>query len=152
MTYLLIILVIAIALAPLSHFVPSKRQRELARMREYAAVHGLFVEFRNVPTRERCRQADRDRAGRDTIYYGKRLPPAKNKGEKNRAWWPENGSWRGLELRDSVPSVLACMPPEVLAASLDGSSCGIYWRESGGVEKVEQIRQQLEVWASEARG
>ena len=38
MTYLLIIFVIALALAPLSHFVPSKRQREIARLREYAAV------------------------------------------------------------------------------------------------------------------
>jgi hypothetical protein len=55
LTYLLIILVIAIALAPLSHFVPSKRQREVARMREYAAVNGLFVEFRGVPGADRVR-------------------------------------------------------------------------------------------------
>ena len=48
MTYLLIIFVIALALAPLSHFVPSKRQREIARLREYAAVEleqaGLAIE------------------------------------------------------------------------------------------------------------
>ncbi len=64
MTYLLIIFVIAVALAPLSHFVPSKRQRQIARMREYAAVHGLFVEFRGVPGRDRVRARDRDGAGR----------------------------------------------------------------------------------------
>jgi len=48
-TYLLIIFVIALALAPLSHFVPSKRQRKVVCLREYAAVHGLFVEFRTLP-------------------------------------------------------------------------------------------------------
>ena len=49
LTFLLIVFVIALALAPLGHFVPSKRQRAIARMREYAAVHGLFVEFRDLP-------------------------------------------------------------------------------------------------------
>ncbi len=46
LTYFIIIFVVALALAPLSHFLPSKRQRKVAGMREYAAVHGMFVEFR----------------------------------------------------------------------------------------------------------
>jgi hypothetical protein len=149
LTYLLIILVIAIALAPLSHFVPSKRQREIARMREYAAVHGLFVEFRGVPGQDRVR--DRDRAGRDTIYYGKRLPPAKNKRPKVQAWRCENGSWMGLERRAEVPAALASMPAAVLAASVDEGGCGVYWTEAGDVEQVELIRQGLEAWAEEIR-
>ena len=61
--YLLIVFVIALALAPLSHFVPSKRQRHIARLREYAAVHGLFVEFRSLPG------TARERADGHTIYY-----------------------------------------------------------------------------------
>ena len=149
MTYLLIILVIAIALAPLSHFVPSKRQREIARMREYAAVNGLFVEFRGVPGRDRVRSSDRDGAGRDTIYYGKRIPAAKARAVKTRAWRFENGSWVGLERRAEVPAELASLPAEVLAASVDEGSCGIYWQEAGGVENIELIRRVLEVWAEE---
>ena len=45
----LILFVIALALAPLWHFLPSKGQRKAARMREHAAVQGLFVEFRELP-------------------------------------------------------------------------------------------------------
>lgn len=151
MTYLLIILVIAVALAPLSHFIPSKRQREVARMREYAAINGLFVEFRGVPGRDRVRTSDRDRAGRDTIYYGKRIPAAKTRTRKTQAWRFENGSWTALERRVELPAVLASLPAEVLAASVDEGSCGVYWQEAGGVEKVQLIREVLEVWAGQLR-
>jgi hypothetical protein len=151
LAYLLIILVIAVALAPLSHFVPSKRQREVARMREFAAVNGLFVEFRGVPGRDKVRSSDRDSAGRDTIYYGKRIKPAKAKARKAQAWRFQNGRWMGLERRAEVPAELASMPAEVLAASVDEGSCGVYWQEAGGVEKVAVIRQALEVWAGEMR-
>lgn len=151
MTYLLIVLVIAIALAPLSHFVPSKRQREIARMREYAAVHGMYVEFRAVPGRERGGPRDKDRVGHETIYYGKRLPAARKKARPARAWLQLEAGWVGLERKLPVPPALAGLPPEVLAASVDESSCGIYWRESGPVAKVEQIRQVLESWASDLR-
>lgn len=151
MTYLLIIFVIAVALAPLSHFVPSKRQREIARMREYAAVHGMFVEFRDMPARNSGRNTPRDPAGQETIYYGKRLPPARSKREKAQIWLCESEGWAGLERRDAVPDELQSLPGEVRAASVDAASCGVYWRESGGTAKVEAIRVSLEAWASRLR-
>lgn len=151
MTYLLIAFVIAVALAPLSHFVPSKKQREIARMREYAAVHGMFVEFRRVPGRDSSAPAGRERASQDTIYYGKRLPPAKARRETAMVWLLEADGWMGLERRHKVPAVLSSLEVPVLAASADESSCGVYWRESGGVEAVELIRQVLESWADQLR-
>ena len=120
-------------------------------MREYAAVHGLFVEFRGIPGRDRARSDNRDRAGQETIYYGKRIRPARSKRQKTQAWRFDNGSWAGLERRAAVPPELASMPAEVLAASVDEGSCGVYWRESGGVEKVELIRRVLEAWAGEVQ-
>ena len=79
LSYLIIFFVIALALAPLSHFIPSKAQRKVARLREYAATHGLFVEFRDVPARKgasfTAKPAVRaaDRKNTRTIYYGKRV-------------------------------------------------------------------------------
>ena len=151
MTYLLILFVIAVALAPLSNFVPSKRQREIVRMREYAAVHGMFVEFRDVPGRTNGRSHERDHAGHNTIYYGKRLPPARKKGEKAMAWLCDSEGWLGVERRIPVPRRLADLPGQMLAAGVDENSCGVYWRESGTVEDVELIRQVLEHWAKELR-
>ena len=157
MKYLLIIFVVAIALAPLSHFMPSKRQRQIAKLREYAAVHGLFVEFRSQPGRSQPGSdvggdKSRDRAGHDTIYYGKRLPPSKQKrGQQSGVWLREPGGWVSLERRLPVPAPLQDLPAEILAASVDEGSCGIYWRESGGVELVAQITRTLELWSEELR-
>ncbi len=151
MTYLLIAFVIAVALAPLSHFVPSKRQREIARMREYAAIHGMFVEFRQVPGRNGGGSVKREGALQDTIYYGKRLPPSKGKGESTLIWLLEAGCWVGLQHRGAVPPALQSLAAPVLAASVGEGSCGVYWRESGGVDAVELIRQALESWAGQLR-
>lgn len=149
MTYLLIIFVVAVALAPLSHFVPSRRQREIARLREYAAVHGLFVEFRGLPGA--IAGGTRQAAGGQTIYYGQRLPASRKKSADAQAWLREGESWRALERGTDIPLVLGELPPQVLAASADEHSCGAYWRESGGVEVVEQIRQALEAWSGQLR-
>ena len=76
MEILIILVVVALALAPLTNFIPSQRQRHVARLREYAAVHGLFVEFRDMPGSEVSRLGERQRP-QQLIYYGKRLPPSR---------------------------------------------------------------------------
>jgi hypothetical protein len=141
-TYLLIVLVIALALAPLAHFVPSKRQRKLARMREYAALHGLFVEFRQAPTvaGETC-------ATGQEIYYGKRIPAKHAAQIESAAWVRTAEGWRCVSGRVPPPPSVAELPTDIRAASIDQASCGVYWTESADVESVEQIRQALERWS-----
>ena len=151
MEYLIIILVIAVALAPLSHFVPSKRQRAVARMRETAAVSGLFVEFRQLPARDGSRQ-HAERSNEGIIYYGKRLPPPRGAGSRRGSWLCEEGSWRGAKGTDKPPEILQRLPSPVLAASVDEGSCGIYWRESGGAEELAAIIDTIEHWADSLQG
>lgn len=139
--YLLIVFVIALALAPLGHFVPSKRQREIARMREYAAVHGLFVEFRHLPALNAASVP-----ARDVIYYGKRLPNRRARPVESNAWVRTGQDWQSVERRRPVPALLQELPAEIRAAGVDQSSCGVYWEESSGEAGVEQIRQVLERW------
>ena len=141
MSYLIILFVIALALAPLSHFVPTKQQRKAARMREYAAINGLFVEFREVPARPGA--ASTTRSG-NTIYYGKRLKATGLGPQKRIAWLREGERWVGLSRRDPVPAVLSGFPESVLAASADPDSCGIYWQEQGVEATIDQILLALE--------
>ena len=149
MTYLLIIFIIAVALAPLSHFLPSKRQRRIARMREYAAVHGMFVEFRDLPGGGNRRDRSAGPSGGDIIYYGKRMPPRRGDAVTPGGWVVDQEGWHGLDRRIAVPSALRDLPDTILAASVDGSSCGIYWQEAGAEAQVEQIRGVLEAWSAD---
>jgi hypothetical protein len=148
-TYLLIIFIIALALAPLSHFVPSKRQRKVARLREYAAVHGLFVEFRGLPGAQQGHRPPAVNPGGDIIYYGRRLRPRRGEPVLRASWITDQAGWRSLGRRTPVPDVLGQLPAKILAAGVDEASCGIYWQEAGCEEEVERIRQVLEAWAEQ---
>ncbi len=141
LTYLLILFVIALAIAPLTHFLPSKRQRKVTGLREYAAVHGLFVEFRHAPSRVKV-----SAPLRDVIYYGKRLPTSRAATVESASWTRDPQGWLSVGPRRPLPAPLAELPAEVFAASVDQFSCGVYWRETEGEECVEQIRQILERW------
>ena len=141
MSYLIIVLVIALALAPLSHFIPSKAQRKVARLREYAALSGLYVEFRDVPRSGRSAPAAQTR---NTIYYGKRVRARRGGPEKGIAWLSSGGDWSGISRKDPVPPELTALPDGVLAASADLDSCGIYWNETGEEAQIDQICQVLE--------
>jgi hypothetical protein len=151
MEYLIIILVVALALAPLSHFVPSKRQRAVARMRESAALKGLFVEFRQLPGQSGPDAVRSTRGNEGVIYYGKRLPPARGVSIPRGSWVRLEEDWRSTRGTDTPPESLAGLPVSVLAASVDEGSCGIYWRESGGPEDLAQIIAVIESWAASLR-
>jgi hypothetical protein len=143
--YLLILFIIAVALAPLSHFMPSKRQRQQARMREAAAVNGLFVEFRSLPGSASGRQPAGADSGR-VIYYGKRLPASVKERPRRAAWIRDESGWRPLQAGDLPPVLLQDLPGSVAAASIDEGSCGVYWQEEGGEDEVKVIVGVLEAW------
>jgi len=45
-----------------------------------------------------------------------------------------------------VPAPVEDLSSNYIAASVDQSSCGVYWTESSGEAGVEEIRQILERW------
>ncbi len=148
MEYLIILLVVALAAAPLLHFAPSRQQRRLARLREHAALSGLFVEFRKLPGDLAARHPG---ANGKTIYYGYRLPPPKHGESRSGAWSSAAGSWRALGKETAavapVPAGLADLPASVLAASVDDVSCGVYWLEAGEEQEIDTIASVLKAWA-----
>ncbi|MEZ5567337.1 MAG: hypothetical protein R3E54_03155 [Halioglobus sp.] len=143
LTYLLIAFVLLLAVAPLLHFRPSKRQRALARMREYAVLHGLQVEYRKLPTEQRGRRP----VTGDVIYYGLRLTPDDRRATLKACWIHEGGQWRSSGARVIPPQILNELPESVLVASVDEGGCGVYWTEAGGEAEIEIIREVLTRWA-----
>lgn len=151
MDILIILLVVALAIAPLTNFLPSKRQREVARLREYAAVHGLFVEFRDLPGSDRSRTGEARRP-EQIIYYGKRLPPSRGEPRPRQAWLLGSEGWRGVGHRVPEPACTARLPAGILALSREETSCGIYWKEPGGEPEVQQIVDALDSWREDLQG
>lgn len=143
MIYLLIIFVLALALAPLLHVVPSKYQRRVARLREFAALQGLFVEFRSVPDGTLTAAESLGHSPGKTIYYGLRIPATGRMDRPRAAWVNSDQGWRSLPRGGVVPSALEELPRTVFAASSDEGSCGIYWQEGGEEAEIRQIQQVL---------
>lgn len=148
LSYLLIIFIVFLALAPLTHFLPSKRQRQLARMREAAALDGLYVEFRQLPGPA---QRLPERPG-DMIYYGLRLPAAAADGLQTGHWVRDADDWRAGQRPYRTPEILQDLPLDVLAAGVDSGSCGVYWKESSNEEDVAAISEVLHRWRQQLTG
>ncbi|MEQ8516557.1 MAG: hypothetical protein RIC38_13195 [Chromatocurvus sp.] len=147
-TYVFIAVVVALAVAPLLHFMPTRAQRRQSALRESAALGGLFVEFRDLPGyAPRLERMSRNE--RQVVYYGARLP-ARGEPRRQQSWWRVDDAWRGAPERlRSLPLALDDLPPEVLAASVDDNSCGVYWREAGQAGDVDRIIRCVTAWRAD---
>lgn len=146
MAYGLIVLVVLLALAPLWHFMPTKRQQRQASLRETAALAGLFVEFRDLPLP--ARRLERLSASeRQVLYYGFRLKASRGNSRSTRSWWRSGDNWEAVPRTGDPPAVAVEMPDSVLAIGLSESSCGCYWAEDGESETVQCIAALLHRWA-----
>jgi len=148
MTWFLIGTIVLLALAPLWHFAPSKRQRQQASLREAAALSGLFVEFRDLPLPE-ARRSRLAAAERQVLYYGCRLRPTSKAPLKRLTWYRDADAWTCLQGRQPPPAAVMAMPEVILAAEAGRATCGVYWREEGDVEMVEKLASHLASWRNE---
>ncbi len=132
MIYLLIFVVILVALSPLLSMMPSRRQRELAGLRQAAASAGLFVSL----------EPDREEGGR--VYYGcrrQRGDTVQQTATLRRAdseWVLCSGDWPTERLES-----LSSLPEAVMEVREDGRGVGIFWDERGSVEDVDSIARVL---------
>lgn len=148
-TYIFIAVVVALAVAPLLHFLPTRTQRRQAAFRETAALGGLFVEFRDLPGYA-PRLERMSRSERQVLYYGVRLPAARRGARARQSWWRVDDTWRaGPERLRELPPALRGLPSQVLAASVDNSTCGVYWRESGDAADVQKIIHCVTAWRAD---
>lgn len=147
MQYAIILLGLLLALAPLWHFLPSKRQRHQARLREAAALSGLFVEFRDLPLpAEKLQRLPASE--RQVLYYGYRLPASRKASRKRQAWYREGGEWSSVPPRQTPPALTAELPSVVRAISLSEASLGLFWQEEGDENLVRDMANLLKQWAA----
>jgi hypothetical protein len=143
--YSIIALIVLLALAPLWHFMPTKRQRHQAQLRESAALAGLFVEFRDLPLGPE-RLARLAATERQVLYYGLRLPASRKTTRKRLAWYREREDWNSRPGRLELPPIVAKLPDSILAVGVSEESCGVFWQEQGDESLVREIALLLMQW------
>ncbi|MEP5765595.1 MAG: hypothetical protein ABJ308_13440 [Halieaceae bacterium] len=139
MSYFWVALLIFAALSPLIAMRPSKRQLRIARLREAAALNGLYVELKSMPT------ANSPTA--HVAYYACRRQRADGPGTQAglSMYAREEDGWRAL--RGAWPArnvaLLSQLPASISLVCEDVAGVGVFWDESGSVEDLEPIADTL---------
>ena len=131
MTYLLIIFLIFVALAPLLSMMPSRRQRDLAGLRQAAASSGLYVKLEREDEKEQVFYGCRRQRG-DTAA----LPAALHR--QGEGWVQERGAWPPERI-----ALLSELPPGADRVREDREGIGLYWDEQGNREDVQEFARVL---------
>ena len=132
MTYVLIFVVVLIALSPLLAMRPTRRQRELADLRQAAASAGLFVKL------------DKDGAEPGQVYYGCLRQRGDSATEavtllrSGEGWQAARGQWP-----DQLAGLLDALPEAVMQVRTDSREAGVYWNERGTADDVTAIARVL---------
>jgi len=133
MSYFWIFLIVLVAMSPLIKAMPTRRQRDLANLRQAAANCGLFVQYRNSPLEAKDAP--------QKVYYGRRRSREHPKVGKAAVYARADVGWRALEGAWSEPrlALLDSLPAGVSVASEEIQSAGVIWDERGDLEEVARI-------------
>ena len=141
MVYVLILLGLAVVIAPLVSVMPSKSQRAKAALRDEARGLSFRVSLRPLPAvpPRFLLQVDTELA-----CYERRLPrssPVPNHGESfvcvEGAWWPTQGA-------GNAPDWLAELPEGAVYAERVEQAVSIFWDEKMGSEGLSMLCQAIE--------
>ena len=133
MVYLLILLGLAVVIAPLMSAMPSKGQRRKAAIRDEARQHGLRVSIRpppEIPPRFRFFP------NTELVCYERLLPKAL-----------QAAGWQFRYVLDDFtpPDWIQRLPGGALVVELSERNVSIFWDERGGPEALDQIVQAIEL-------
>lgn len=147
MSYIIIGLILALMLAPVFWIMPSASQKRQMQLRQRAMSIGFQVKLCPLPQtyRERVRQQDEVQG----VVY--RLPWRASLSTKERfnhlILRHEDGA--DSQPIDSpfdrlMPAWLSGLPEYVMALELSNAGVAIYWREQGGIERLEPLHASVE--------
>lgn len=149
MAYVIILIVIALALAPVMALKPSKTQKLQMRLRDRARECGLHVQLCDLPQthRQQVRREDLERGVCYRLLW--RHDAAKLHQFEYRLHRDEtepNAAPPAILV--ALQQVLANLPVAVLAVEFSSLGVAVYWREAGDVDLVDNIARQLETLQS----
>jgi hypothetical protein len=139
-TYLLIAFVVMVALSPLISMMPTRRQRQIADLRQQAAILGLTVQLRERP--------DASGSGEILPFYGRHRQRSDRKCSGNVVYRRSGDNWSAStgSIPTPLPTLFAGLPEGVSHVCESLHDVGLFWDERGpeaDVERIDEVLQQL---------
>ena len=141
MVYLLIVLALAVVIAPLMSAMPSRPQRAKAALRDQARTCNLRVSLRPLPPiPARFRFALDD----ELACYERRLPTHLCLAGRDARFVSVNGEWSPTTGVSATPKWLSALPSGVAFVELSEQTVSIFWNEKEGVEGLHTLSQAVD--------
>jgi hypothetical protein len=145
--YLIIFLALAMVVAPLMAFKPSKLVKRQMAFREKALALGLQVKVADLPQSHRAKV--RQQAVEQGVVY--RLPFRQQKSlavidPQICVFTGEGFEWSGSQpefIQQLFEQCWKQLPPDSVALELNATGVAVYWGEQGTVERVQQLNDVL---------
>lgn len=139
-TYLIIILIIAVALAPLASALPSKAQRREAQIRSYASSLGLTIKLEpipDIPARFRFSPSP------NLVAYRLREATSGDGVQDKLLLLRMEGKWIDASTESAVNLSVDDGPLGAEIAIVNRGVATIFWNERGDEADVDRLHQLL---------
>ena len=141
MVYVLIVLGLAVVIAPLMSAMPSKSQRAKAALRDQARALNLRVSLRPLPSiPPRFRFASDD----EFACYEIRLPTSLHVAGREERFVSVDGEWSPTSGVSTAPEWLSALPSGVAFVEFSEQSLSIFWNEKEGIEGLNKLSQAID--------
>ena len=141
MVYVLIVLGLAVVVAPLMSAMPSQSQRAKAALRDQARACNLRVSLRPLPPiPARFRFASDD----EFACYESRLSVHLHLAGRDERFVSIDGEWSPTTGVSTAPKWLSALPSGVAFVELSEQTVSIFWNEKEGVEGLHMLSQAID--------
>ena len=141
MVYVLIVLGLAVVIAPLMSAMPSKSQRAKAALRDQARACNLRVSLRplpSIPARFRFESDD------EFACYERRLPPHLHQAGRDKRFVSVDDEWSPTSGVSPPPGWLSALPSGAAFVELSEQTVSIFWNEKEGPDGLHILSQVID--------
>ena len=141
MVYVMIVLGLAVVIAPLMSTMPSKSQRAKAALRDQARACNLRVSLRPlppIPARFRFESDD------EFACYQRQLSAHLHLTGRDERFVSMDGKWYPTKGASPVPKWLSALPSGAAFVELSEQTVSIFWNEKEGLDGLHTLSQAID--------
>lgn len=136
MSIIWILLIIAVAVAPLMSALPSEAQRYEAKIRAYAMEQGITIKLGQTPEIPARFRLPVDLS---LVAYRRRRLERDQRFDESRLAVKSLGAWVSVPLEKPISEGLLSLPDGAWIAELGVDYVSIFWDEKGDIDAVDAV-------------